>query len=155
MNGGAVTQACKINHNCYFGGVCNNHILANPQITPSVILKLWHTKNIIVNTTAEHCLTHWILSKLWGRLSSCNWDEITHKRWCKQLRSAYFSDDERLAVLETSFQREPPRRAPTQLDLNVVEGHELLDRFHSVPLRFVVFFYSSSLWSLCRFVNLV
>lgn len=46
--------------------------------------------------------------------------------------SAYFSDDERLAVLQPSFQREPPRRAPTQLDLNVVERHELFNRFHSL-----------------------
>lgn len=40
-------------------------------------------------------------------------------------------------MLQTSFQREPPRRAPTQLDLNVVEGHELFDRLHSpfLPLR--------------------
>lgn len=43
----------------------------------------------------------------------------------------YFGDDERLAVLEPSLQREAPRRAPAQLDLNVVERHELLDRFHA------------------------
>lgn len=103
----------------------------------------------------EHWLTYCVLNKLLGRFRSCNWNEITHVRWCKQLWSAYFSDDERLAVLETSFQREPPRRAPTQLDLNVVEGHELFNRFHSLSLRFVVFFNSSFPLSFCRFVNLV
>lgn len=35
-------------------------------------------------------------------------------------------------MLQTSFQREPPRSAPTQLDLNVVEGHELFDCLHSL-----------------------
>eukprot|EP00064_Thunnus_orientalis_P014889 superscaffoldBa00002664_g14936 len=51
----------------------------------------------------------------------------------QQKHCSYFSDDERLAVLEPSFQREPPRRAPGQLDLNVVEGDELLNRLHSPP----------------------
>lgn len=52
----------------------------------------------------------------------------------------HFGDDEWLAVLEPSFQREPPRRAPAQLDLNVVERDELLNRFHSLPpLRLSVY----------------
>lgn len=68
---------------------------------------------------------------------------------CEQLWSAYFSDDERLAVLEPSFQGEPPRRAPTQLDLNVVERHELFDRFHSLSDSGP--FCSFTFLSLCRF----
>lgn len=36
-------------------------------------------------------------------------------------------------MLEPSFQREPPGRAPAQLDLDVVEGDELLHRLHSLP----------------------
>lgn len=39
-------------------------------------------------------------------------------------------------MLKPSFQREPPRRAPAQLDLNVVEGDELLHGFH--PRRYRV-----------------
>ena len=45
----------------------------------------------------------------------------------------YFGDDERLAVLQPSLQREAPRSAAAQLDLDVVERHELLHRLHSVP----------------------
>lgn len=54
----------------------------------------------------------------------------------------HFGDDERLAVLEPSFQREAPRRAPAQLDLDVVEGDELLHRLHSPPLSLPVAFRS-------------
>lgn len=57
-----------------------------------------------------------------------NMDVITVNSW----GSVYLRDDERLPVLESSFQCEPPRRAPTQLDLNVVERHELFNRFHSL-----------------------
>lgn len=46
---------------------------------------------------------------------------------------AYFGNDERLAVLQSSFQRKPPRRAPVQLDLDVVEGDELLHGLHAAP----------------------
>lgn len=57
----------------------------------------------------------------------------------------HFGDDERLPVLQPSFQREPPRRAPAQLDLNVVEGDELLHGFHPSPsapcIRFPLVFF--------------
>ncbi|KAJ0055963.1 hypothetical protein NL108_017058 [Boleophthalmus pectinirostris] len=43
---------------------------------------------------------------------------------------SYFSDDERFSVLQTSFQRESPRRSPAQMDLCVGEGHALLGPVH-------------------------
>ncbi len=47
---------------------------------------------------------------------------------CK-LRS-YFSNDERLAVLQSSFQSESPRSASVQLHMDVLERHQLLNGLH-------------------------
>ena len=49
--------------------------------------------------------------------------------------TTHFGNDERVAVLEPAFQRDPPRGATVQLNLDVVERHELLDCFHSDLFR--------------------
>ena len=50
----------------------------------------------------------------------------------KLSRWTYFGDDEWLAVLQSPFQREAPRSSAAQLDLNVVEGDELLHGLHGL-----------------------
>lgn len=44
---------------------------------------------------------------------------------------AYFCYDERLSVLQSSFQRESPRSASVKLDVDVIKGDELLHGLHA------------------------
>lgn len=67
-----------------------------------------------------------------SKLKLCVRDDFSKRTF---VSLAYFSDDERLAVLQSSFQCKPPRRASVQLDLDVVEGDELLHGLHAAPYR--------------------
>lgn len=73
-----------------------------------------------------------------------------HIRACKQEFlslcevHSYFSNNERLAVLQSSFQSESPRRATVQLHMDVLERHQLL---HGLHYNFCAF---NSVHSLCN-----